>query len=158
GGVEAVELARAHRPDVVFMDLKMSDLDGLDATRRLKTDPITALIPVIAVTASTLGDRRQTARHAGCVAYLTKPLRAESLFGAIAPHVGPRFVRGPRADASPEDLDLSKTARRGEIAKRLRQAIANGDVTDLEALAEELVVGEADQSALGQRVARLVAN
>ena len=45
GGLEAIELARAHRPEVVFMDLKMSDLDGLEATRRLARDPATAAIP-----------------------------------------------------------------------------------------------------------------
>ena len=60
GGIEAIELARAHRPAVVFMDLKMDDLDGLEATRRLARDPATATIPVIAVTASALGDVRQT--------------------------------------------------------------------------------------------------
>ena len=56
GGLEAIELARAHRPEIVFMDLKMNDLDGLEATRRLAQDPATATIPVIAVTASAFGE------------------------------------------------------------------------------------------------------
>ena len=52
GGLEAVELARAHRPDVVLMDLRMADLSGFEATRRLAADEATAAMPVIAVSAS----------------------------------------------------------------------------------------------------------
>src|SRR5262249_45522698 len=102
GGTEAVQFAREHRPDVVFMDLKMSDLDGLEATRRLRADPATAQIPAIAIRASTLGDKRQIAHDAGCVDYLTKPIRAESLFGALQTHVGARFVCGADTDLPAE--------------------------------------------------------
>ena len=76
------------------MDLKMDDLDGLEATRRLARDPATAAIPVIAVTASAFGNGRQTARDAGCVDYLSKPVRAQLLFGMLQTHLGVRFVSG----------------------------------------------------------------
>ena len=42
GGAEALRLTREHRPDVIFMDIRMCDIDGLEATRRLKADPLTA--------------------------------------------------------------------------------------------------------------------
>ena len=155
-GLEAIELARAHRPDVVFMDLKMSDLDGLEATRRLKADPATAAIPVIAVTASTAGDKRQAARDAGCVDYLVKPVRAELVFGALQAHAGARFVRGSDMDISTGALDGLKARRRADLAARLRQAMDIGDVSELQALARELAGADPLEAALGQRIARLV--
>ena len=158
GGLEAVQLTREHRPDVVFMDLKMSDLDGLDATRRLRSDLATTDIPVIAVTASTLGDKRQAALDAGCTDYLAKPVRAERLFGALQKHLGARFVHGSDIDVATTRPDFSQTPRRAEIAGRLRQAITIGDVTDLEGLAQELVDGEAEETSLGHQIARLVSN
>ena len=91
GGREALELAGAHRPDIVFMDLRMSDLDGLEATRRLRADPATAAIPVVAVTANALGDTRQAAFDAGCVGYLPKPIRAEAVFAALQSHLAVQF-------------------------------------------------------------------
>src|SRR5262249_27228173 len=66
GGVEAIERARVDRPQIIFMDLKMDDLDGFEATRRIARDPATAAIPVVAVTASALGNSSQRAREAGC--------------------------------------------------------------------------------------------
>jgi CheY-like chemotaxis protein len=158
GGLEAVQLTRQHRPDVVFMDLKMADLDGLEATRRLQADPATAHVPVIAVTASAFGDTRAAAMEAGCVDYLPKPVRAESLFAALQTHLGVRFVWGAERYDSAAEMDLSGAPRRLEIATRLRDAVTIGDVTDLEGLAQELVGGDATEAALGHRIARLVAS
>jgi PAS domain S-box-containing protein len=159
GGLEAVQLAREHRPDVIFMDLKMSDLDGFEATRRLQADQLTAGIPVIAVTASALGDSRRASRDAGCVEYLQKPVRAELLFAALQTHLGVRFARsigsGP---AEAGDSELSDTPRRLEIASRVRNAVTIGDVSDLDAIARELAAGDPATTLLGQRIARLVAN
>jgi PAS domain S-box-containing protein len=157
GGIEAIELTRAHRPAVVFMDLKMDDLDGLEATRRLARDPATASIPVIAVTASALGDIRQTAQDAGCVDYLSKPVRAQLLFAMLQTHVGVRFVGGsdfPSA-GEPRLLDLS---RRVDVAARLRNAVALGDVSDIQELALHLMAGDAAEVALGERITRLAMN
>jgi PAS domain S-box-containing protein len=158
GGLEAVRLAQEHRPDVIFMDLKMSDLDGLEATRRIAADPATARIPVIAVTASTLGDRRQAARDAGCADYLAKPVRAELLFAALQLHLGVHFAAAPAADAPVAALALPAGPARTGIADRLRAATAIGDVTDLQNLAQDLVGGDPEQSLLGQRIAQLVSD
>jgi CheY-like chemotaxis protein len=150
GGLEALEVAQAHPPDVVFMDLKMADLDGLEATRRLRQDPRTANIPVIAVTASALGDVRQTARDAGCVDYLSKPVRAELLFAMLETHLGVRFVSdepAPRGDAAVTDLD-----RRIGIATRLRHSVALGDVSEIRQLARDLMAGDPAEAAVGERI------
>jgi CheY-like chemotaxis protein len=155
GGLEAIALAHANQPHVVFMDLKMADLDGFEATRRLQADPATAYIPVIAVTASAFGDTRTAALDAGCVDYLPKPVRAGTLFGALQKHLGVRFVAGAPADAVPEASGGIGPSRR-DVAARLTEAIELGAVTDLEALAQELMGGEGSDPALGRRIGGLV--
>ncbi|MCC7241931.1 MAG: PAS domain S-box protein [Acidobacteria bacterium] len=154
GGDEVLRLARAHAPDVILMDLRMGGLDGLETTRRLKQDASVASIPVIAVTASAFGDTRQAARDAGCTDYLSKPVRAESLYAALREHLGVRFIVTP-APEPPREPELSDHSRRVDLARRLHEAASIGSVTDIEALAQELVAGDDGEAALGQRIARL---
>jgi CheY-like chemotaxis protein len=156
GGAEALRLVREHRPDVVFMDLRMSDIDGLEATRQIKADPAVASIPVIAVTASAFGDTREAARAAGCIDYLSKPVRAESLFAALHTHQGVRFESSP-APAPLDEPELSDHSRRLALALRLHEAAVIGSITDLEALAQELAVGDPGEAGLGRHIARLAA-
>jgi PAS domain S-box-containing protein len=157
GGLEAIELAREHRPDVVYMDLKMGDLDGLEATRRLARDPLTAGIPVIAVTASALGDIRQAARDAGCVDYLSKPVRAQSLFATLQTHLGVKFVSDSEAPIG-DATRVAMVDRRVEIGTRLRNAVALGDVSDIQELAGDLLAGGPGEAAIGERINRLAMN
>jgi PAS domain S-box-containing protein len=158
GGREALRLAAEHRPDVIFMDLRMVDLDGLEVTRRLKNDACTASIPVVAVTANAFGDTRAAALDAGCVEYLPKPVRAESLFAALAHHLGVRFIAGPAAEVQPTgEPHASDTTRRLGLARRIHELAGIGSVTDLEALAQHIVSSEPADAAIGQRIARLVA-
>ena len=73
-GVEAIELAREHRPDLILMDIQLPEVSGLEATRRLKNDPELRAIPVIAITAfATKGDEEKI-RQGGCEGYLSKPI------------------------------------------------------------------------------------
>jgi PAS domain S-box-containing protein len=155
GGLEAIALARKHGPNVIFMDLKMGDLDGLEATRRLSADAATSSIPVIAVTASAFGDTRAAALEAGCVDYLPKPVRAEALFAAMQAHLGVQFVSSAEAGRA-SDILVSDASRRLGIAARLREAVEVGAITDLEAVAQELMAGEAGEAALGRRIGALV--
>jgi len=157
GGLEGVDLARRHVPDVIFMDVKMADLDGFSATRRLAADERTAQIPVVAVTASALGDTRQAARDAGCADYLPKPVRAEAVFAALQTHLGVEFVSG-RETTEPGDVRLGDPVRDATLAAKLRDAVAIGAVSDLEAMAQELARGNESEVVLGQRLARLAAN
>jgi CheY-like chemotaxis protein len=155
GGAEALRLVREHRPDVVFMDLRMGGVDGLEATRRIKADPATALIPVIAVTASAFGDTRDAAREAGCIAYLSKPVRAESLFAALHDHLGVQFESSGEPAAPVAEPELSDHSRRVALALRLHEAASIGSVTELEALAQELAVGDPAEAGIGRHIARL---
>jgi PAS domain S-box-containing protein len=157
GGLDAIDLAISQKPHVVFMDLKMNDLDGLEATRRLVRDPATAAIPVIAVTATALGDVRRSARDAGCSDYLSKPIRAQMLFGVLQKHLGARIVSDADQASRPE-TSTADVQRRAELAARLRNAIAVGDVGDIRDLAQGLLARDGAEAALGERVNRLVAN
>jgi PAS domain S-box-containing protein len=157
GGLEGIELARRHHPDVVFMDVKMADLDGFSATRRLAANATTADIPVIVVTASAFGDTRQAAKDAGCTAYLPKPVRAEALFAALQTHLGAEFVRSGEVPPT-EDAVVSHPARHAALATRLAEAVAIGDVGVLQTMADELAGGDGADAALAQRITRLVTN
>jgi PAS domain S-box-containing protein len=156
GGLEAIALTKEHQPNIVFMDVKMADLDGFSATRRLAADAKTKHIPVIAVTASALGDTRTAAREAGCVAYLPKPVRAEALFASLATHLMLTFEWDTATEA-PQDAIAIET-RHAPLAARLRDAVAIGAVTDLHALAGALTSGDEQDAALGRRISTLAAN
>ena len=73
-GVEAMELARKHRPDLILMDIQLPEVSGLDVTRWLKADPELKSIPVIAVTAFAMKGDEERIREGGCEAYLSKPI------------------------------------------------------------------------------------
>src|SRR5688500_10607269 len=156
GGIEGIELASVHRPDVIFMDVKMPDLDGFSATRRLVGSPKTAGIPVIAVTASAFGDTRREAQEAGCIAYLPKPVKAEALFSALKSHLGLRFVWAHENETA-DERTIAATPRHAALATRLRDAVSIGAIGDLHAIANELASGDEIDTALGRRLARLAA-
>jgi len=82
-GHEAVAKTRAQRPDVVVMDLALPELDGWEATHQIKSDPLTREIPVIAFTGHAFQQSKETAREAGCEAFLTKPLDPARLVSEI---------------------------------------------------------------------------
>ncbi len=77
----------AHRPRVILMDLQLPGVDGLELTRRLKSDPATRDIAIIAVTAYAMKGDQEKAFAAGCDDYVTKPIDTRALPQLIARHV-----------------------------------------------------------------------
>ncbi len=82
-GAEGVARARADLPDLILMDMSLPVMDGWDASRALKGDPVTARIPVIALTAHAMAADEQRAREAGCDDFDTKPVELDRLLGKI---------------------------------------------------------------------------
>ena len=82
-GQEGVDLATSSMPDVILMDLSLPVLDGWEATRRVKGNPATAKIPVIALTAHAMVQDKERAMAAGCDEFDTKPVELERLLGKI---------------------------------------------------------------------------
>ena len=83
-GEEAIQMTQQHQPAVILMDMSLPVLDGWEATRRLKADPATKHIPVIALTAHALPAERDRALAAGCVAFETKPIDFPKLLAVMS--------------------------------------------------------------------------
>jgi two-component system cell cycle response regulator DivK len=81
-GEPSLELARTHRPALVLMDIQLPKMDGIEALGRLRADPETSAIPVVAVTASVTPGERERVMSAGFSGYIAKPIDVAS-FGAM---------------------------------------------------------------------------
>jgi signal transduction histidine kinase/ligand-binding sensor domain-containing protein len=150
-GLEALELAAKHQPDVILMDMRMPELDGHQTTQRLKANDALKHIPVIAVTASSFREEEARARRI-CDAFLRKPFSRSELVAELA-----RFL--PKAEkhksrtapdrtslVAPGAVPEAALARRPGILDQLRQAEAEAwprlcrtmDMADIEQFARRL--------------------
>jgi two-component system, cell cycle response regulator DivK len=73
-GIDVLELARAHRPDLILMDIQLPTVSGLEVTKWIKNDPELQRIPVVAVTAFAMWGDEERILQGGCEAYLSKPI------------------------------------------------------------------------------------
>lgn len=80
---EVIERLHQRRPDLILMDVQLPGQDGLALTRRLKADPATAAIPIVALTAYAMAGDRERALAAGCIGYITKPVDTRNLGNQI---------------------------------------------------------------------------
>ena len=87
-GVEAVDLARKHRPDLILMDIQLPEVSGLQVTQWLKDDDELKSIPIIAVTAFAMKGDEEKIRQSGCEAYLSKPISVGKFLETIDKFLG----------------------------------------------------------------------
>jgi len=82
-GLDVLELARAHRPDLILMDIQLPEISGLDVTRKLKADAELRSIPVIAVTAFAMKGDEEKIRQSGSEDYMSKPISVPHFIATI---------------------------------------------------------------------------
>lgn len=95
-GLQGLALAMAHQPDLILMDLGLPEIDGWECVRRLRANPVTRSIPVVALTAHAMTGHREKALEAGCDEFDTKPIdfaglliKMRTLLDRTAAPIGP---------------------------------------------------------------------
>lgn len=87
-GIEALDLARKHHPNLILMDIQLPEVSGLEVTKWLKDDPDLKSIPVVAVTAFAMKGDEERIREGGCEAYLSKPISVGKFIETIRQFLG----------------------------------------------------------------------
>jgi two-component system cell cycle response regulator DivK len=82
-GLEVLEIARKHKPDLILMDIQLPEISGLDVTKQLKEDDELADIPVIAITAFAMKGDEEKIRQGGCEDYISKPISVVGFLDTI---------------------------------------------------------------------------
>jgi len=83
-GMEALRLARQHRPDLILMDIQLPEVSGLEVTKWIKEDEELRSIPIIAVTAFAMKGDEEKIREGGCEAYIAKPISVVNFLKTVA--------------------------------------------------------------------------
>jgi len=87
-GLEAIDLARKHKPDLILMDIQLPEVSGLEVTKWIKEDDELRAIPVIAVTAFAMKGDEERIRQGGCQAYISKPISVPKFIETIKSYLG----------------------------------------------------------------------
>jgi len=123
-GRQAIEVVRASRPDIVFMDMRLPEMDGLEATRRIVEEFGDAGIKIVATSASALDHEKNRYLEAGCDDFVAKPFRAERIFGCLHTLLGVEFVsrESPPQDPGVAPIDLAQIVLPEDLSARLVMA------------------------------------
>jgi CheY-like chemotaxis protein len=145
-GLEALEKARARRPDVILLDWFMPIMNGFETIRQLRQDPDLADVVVIAVSASAFDSDQERSLSAGCQAFLSKPVDARRLFQVLETHLTLEWLYQERgADDAAHALSPESPCvfpPRDEL-KRLHDLALRGDVFGIQERAAALAQGDA---------------
>lgn len=87
-GLEAIDLAREHRPDLILMDIQLPEVSGLEVTKWIKEDDELRTIPIIAITAFAMKGDEDRIRAGGCEAYLSKPISVSKFIETVKAYIG----------------------------------------------------------------------
>ena len=87
-GMEALDMARTHKPDLILMDIQLPEVSGLEVTKWLKADDELQSIPVVAVTAFAMKGDEEKIREGGCEAYISKPISVATFLDTVRKFIG----------------------------------------------------------------------
>ena len=143
-GIQALELVREQRPDIVLMDIRMPGLDGLQATRLITADPMLATTRILVLTTFDLDEYIFGALHAGASGFLLKGMEPSELITAVrvisrgdmllAPTATRLLIEAytsaaaPRVGATPVNLAADITGRETEILSLLATGLSNAEI------------------------------
>jgi len=149
-GQEAVTLFEQWHPDLIWMDIRMPVMDGLEAVRRIRMTKAGASTKIIALTAHALEEERRPIMAAGCDDFVRKPFREQEIFDTLARHLRLKFIyektghpestpKVPEFAFSPEQLQALPT----ELLRDLRQAVIELDTARTQALIAQVTQRDA---------------
>ena len=144
-GIQAIEMFKEFSPHAVLMDMRMPDMDGYEATRRIKRTDAGLAIPIIALTASAFEQGKRKTLEAGADAYLRKPFQHRELFEVLGQCLELQYVYrqdNGRKHAALTAQDVS--ALSGELRATLRQAVEKGDMMLFSELLEPMAKSRPD--------------
>ena len=149
-GKEAVALFDQLRPDLIWMDVRMPVMDGMEAVRRIRAAKAGADTKIIALTAHALEEERSAIMAAGCDDFVRKPFREQEIFDALARHLLLKFIyeKAPGPESTPEapGLALRQEHLEGlpaELLRDLRQAVVELDTARTQALIQQITERDA---------------
>ncbi|NNG01400.1 MAG: tetratricopeptide repeat protein [Desulfobacteraceae bacterium] len=162
-GQQAVEIWKNWRPHLIWMDIRMPQMDGYEATQIMKTAPHKDKTCIIALTASVQAEERETVLSAGCDDFLLKPMKAHRVFEMLTKHLGIRFIYDHHSESTkkhyvPANIVSTRDALAGcpsPFRENLKQALQNIDVDRIESLLADL---QRDEKALAGTLNRMVAD
>jgi PAS domain S-box-containing protein len=154
-GKDAVELFEQWHPDLIWMDMRMPVMDGLEATHRIKSMDAGTHTKVIAITAQALEEERMKIMQAGCDDFIRKPYREREIFDALTKHLGLRFVYEEEQALSLKEQQTELRSEHlekvpSELIQKLHQAVIELNPEPIQELTNQItnydrVIGRALQ-------------
>jgi signal transduction histidine kinase/CheY-like chemotaxis protein len=158
-GEKAVEIFENWMPDLIWMDIRMPVMDGLEATRRIKASGGGASVKIAALTASAMEEERESILAAGCDDFVRKPYRESEIFHVMAKHLGLKYLYEVEADeAAVAQLETDLSSQRlatlpVDLHDELLKAVRELDTTRILEVVEQIARQDAPIAAVLEKIA-----
>ncbi len=138
-GIEVLDIFHEWKPDVILIDRQMPDMDGMEATRRIRENQSGVDIPIISVSASVLDQEREGMLAVGATGFLAKPVQEDALFQVIGTYANVQYMYDPggRKPTKPLSREGVQALPR-RVRDRLQRSLGLGDLKEFEAQLEEV--------------------
>ncbi|MEK8017064.1 MAG: ATP-binding protein [Candidatus Parabeggiatoa sp.] len=159
-GQEALEKAHEWQPELILMDLIMPVLDGYEATRRIRKNPVLKKIIVIAVSASAFSHEQEKSMEAGCNVFLSKPINADRLLECLQTHLNLTWIyedqkKNETSEEAEQQTEIPLVGPSPEKAAILFDLVRSGDINGIIEFAEELEQTDEPLVAFAKKITQL---